>query len=71
MFEWLDVLGDMPNNLKVLTKPEDGKVVYENTFGDSKYVSLTQFICTCVVMLMLGSLNIMDIFANVLCCIYL
>ena len=39
----LDMLGEMPDNLKDLTKPEDGELVYENTFGDSKYVSVFTF----------------------------
>jgi hypothetical protein len=34
----LDILGDVPDNLPVLTKPEDGELVYDNMSVDSKYV---------------------------------
>ena len=39
----LDILGEIQDNLPVLTKPEDGEVVYKNIFDDSKYVSALNF----------------------------
>ncbi len=42
----LDILGEIPDNLPVLTKPEDGEVVYKNIFDDSKYVSALNFFST-------------------------
>ncbi|CAB3993240.1 cytosolic carboxypeptidase 2-like, partial [Paramuricea clavata] len=37
-----DILGEIPDNLPALKKHEDGKVVYENTFGDSKFFDSSQ-----------------------------
>ena len=35
----LDMLADIPDTMPVLTKPEEGELVYDNMFVDSKYVS--------------------------------
>ena len=32
-----DILADIPDTMPVLTKPEDGELVYDNMFTDSKY----------------------------------